>query len=134
VQADAEALVLEQQALVAARQVAQHVAGMVEVGMRLDAVDAVHPAPHQAMDGGDEPHPVFQDAVDVFQRAAADDGQPAVQRPRQIVEQRRARVGPHLFGAGHDRGQGSVKIEKQRRARRQGGWWWRQIARRMPND
>jgi hypothetical protein len=53
------------------------------------------------VDGGDELHPVFQDAVDVLQRAAADDGQSAVQRPRQVVEQRRAAcVGPHLFRGG----------------------------------
>jgi hypothetical protein len=85
--------------------------------MRLNAVDAVGAAPHQAMDGGDELHAVFQDAVEVFQRTAADDGQPAVQGARQIVEQRRAAcVGPDLFGSRHDRGQGSVKIEKQRRA------------------
>jgi hypothetical protein len=101
----------------------------------LDAVDAVRAAPHQAMDGGDERHPVFQDAVDVLQRAAADDGQPAVQRRDRSSSKRRAAcVGPDLFGSGHDRGQGSVKIEKQRRAGRQGDWWWRQIARRMPND
>jgi hypothetical protein len=92
-------------------------------------------APHQAVDGGDILHAVFQDAVEVFQSAPADDGHAPVKDARQVVEQRRAAcVGPDLFGSGHDRGQGSVKIEKQRRARRQGDWWWRQIARRMPND
>ncbi len=100
-QGDAQALVLEQQAAVASRQVAQHVAGVLQVGVGLGAIDAVDAAPHQAVHGGQRRHAAFQDAVQVFERAAADHRHAPFQGARQLVQQRRAaRVGPDLFGPG----------------------------------
>jgi hypothetical protein len=133
VQGDADQLVLELQALVAPREVPQQRAGVGHAGMRRRArhlADGV--AAHQAVHGGDRRHAALQDAVQVVQHPAADHGHAAVQRRGQALDQHRAAaIGPHLFGARHDRSQGAVEIQKQRRRGRGEGGRRRQVVGRL---